>query len=199
MSVSFQTANGTALAGNNAPFDYSSRIGTLTFAPGQTLRYISVIVRGDTYVETDDTFTLNLSNPANATLSKASATGTITNDDGNVAPTISAPDVSISEGNSGTQTMLFTFTLNKPSETPVSLNYATANGTATSGNVSPADYSARSGVLTFAPNQMSRTVAITIYGDTRFEASESFGLNLSNVSGATMAQSFATGTITNDD
>ena len=200
VSVNFATANGTAIAGNSVPFDYTARTGTVTFSPGQTLRYISVIVRGDLYVETDDTFGVTLSNPtSDATLNRATATGTITNDDGNGLPSISVQGVSTIEGNSGTKTMLFTFTLNKPSETPISFNFATQNGTATSGNVSPADYSARSGSITFAPGQTTRTVAITIYGDTRVEANETFALNLSSVQGATLAQNFATGTINNDD
>ena len=199
VTVNFATQNGTAIAGGSVPFDYTARVGTLTFLPGQTTRNISVIVRGDLYSEADETFTLNLSNANNATIDDGSATGTITNDDGFGLPTISTQDVPISEGNSGTKSLVFTFTLDKPSETSISFNFATQNGTAISGNTAPADYSARSGSVTFAPNQTSRTVAITIYGDTRVEPNETFSLNLSNASGATLAQSNVTGTITNDD
>ena len=199
VSVQYQTANGTAIAGNSVPFDYTARTETLTFLPGQTTRNISVIVRGDLYSEADETFTLNLSNANNATIDDGSATGTIQNDDGSGLPTISTQDVSTVEGQSGTKSLIFTFTLNKPSETAISFSFATQNETATSGNTSPADYSARSGSVTFAPNQTTRTVAVTIYGDTRVEMNETFSLNLSNASGATLAQSNVTGTITNDD
>ena len=200
VSVNYATQNGTAIAGGSVPFDYTSRTGTLTFLPGQTSRNVSVIVRGDLYSETDDTFFVNLSNATGgASIAKAQGVGTITNDDGSVAPALTVADAHIAEGNSGTKSLIFTFTLNKPSETPINVNYATGYGNATAGNMAPADYSARSGVLTFAPNQTSRTVAITIYGDTRVEQYENFNLNLSNVQGATMLQSYAVGIIDNDD
>ena len=199
VSVDFATANGTARAGNSVPFDYTGRTGTLTFSPGQTTRNIAVVVRGDLYSETDETFTLNLSNAANASIGDGEATGTILNDDGDSVPVISVQDVSITEGNSGSKSMTFAFTLNRPSETPISFNFATANGTAISGNASPADYAARSGSVTFAPNQTSRTVTITVRGDATVEANETFTLNLSNVSGATLSRTSVTGTILNDD
>ena len=199
VTVAFQTVDGTAIAGGSVPFDYTARTGTLTFSPGQTSRTIAVVVRGDLYSENDETFRLNLSNPASATIGDGEATGTILNEDGIGLPIIATQDMQILEGNSGTTTLLFTFTLDKPSETAITLNYATQNGTTTAGATSPADYSARSGTLTFSPNQTSRTVAITLYCDTSVEASETFVLNLSGASGATLSRASVTGTITNDD
>ena len=81
VSVSWSTANGTALAGA----DYSPRSGQVVFAAGQTSRTVTVPVIGDTAVEPDETFRVQLSQPQNATLAAAFATGTITNDD--VVPT----------------------------------------------------------------------------------------------------------------
>jgi hypothetical protein len=80
VTVAYTTADGTANAGT----DYTATSGTLAFAPGQTSQTVAVPVVGDTAFEPDETFTLTLSNPVNATLATATATGTITNND---APT----------------------------------------------------------------------------------------------------------------
>jgi Calx-beta domain/RTX calcium-binding nonapeptide repeat (4 copies) len=78
--VAYTTADGTATAGS----DYTATSGTLVFAPGQTTQTVAVPIVGDTAFEPDETFTLTLSSPVNATLGTATATGTITNND---APT----------------------------------------------------------------------------------------------------------------
>ncbi len=82
VTVGYSTANGTATAGS----DFTATAGTLTFAPGVTSQKVNVAVTGDTTVEANETFTVKLANPTNATLSTATATGTITNDDA-AAPT----------------------------------------------------------------------------------------------------------------
>jgi hypothetical protein len=77
VSVQYATSDGTAAAGS----DYTSASGTLSFNAGERAKTISVSVLGDTVVEQDETFTLTLANPVNATLGTATATGTIRNDD----------------------------------------------------------------------------------------------------------------------
>lgn len=77
-SVYFATADGIAIAGK----DYVSTNGILTFPPGVTNETIAVAVIGNTLVEPNKTFFVNLSNPINATLSRSQAVGTIINDDG---------------------------------------------------------------------------------------------------------------------
>jgi Calx-beta domain/FG-GAP-like repeat len=77
VSVNFATVNGTA----TAPEDYQSVSGTLVFAPGETSKTISVLMNGDTGIEPDETFSLNLSSPVNVELQNAQAVGTIVNDD----------------------------------------------------------------------------------------------------------------------
>jgi Calx-beta domain-containing protein/hemolysin type calcium-binding protein len=77
VSVTYATANGTATAGS----DYTATAGTLIFGPGQTTKDVVVPILGDDTYEPDETFTLTLSNPVNATLGAATATGTIMNDD----------------------------------------------------------------------------------------------------------------------
>jgi len=77
VSVSYATADGTA----TAPSDYTAANGTLTFARGQTAKTVAVAVVGDTVMEQNETITVTLSSPVNATLGTATATGTVTNDD----------------------------------------------------------------------------------------------------------------------
>jgi len=77
ITVAYATTNGTASFGS----DYTATSGTLTFAPGVTSQPIAVPVLGDTLFEPDETFTVTLSIPTNATLGTAQAIGTITNDD----------------------------------------------------------------------------------------------------------------------
>ena len=108
---------------------------------------------------------------------------------------LSIGDVSVAEGNSGTSTATFTVTLSTAASSAVTVDYATANGTATAGS----DYVAASGTLTFAAGTTTRTLPVTVNGDTTGEANETFPVNLSAASGATLADAQGTGTIVNDD
>jgi chitinase len=188
VTVAYATANGSATAGA----DYAAVGGTLTFAAGASSQTITVTVNGDTIVEPDETFVVNLSSPSNAVLSDAQATGTIVNDD---APAVTIADVSVPEGNAGTKAAAFTVTLSAASVQPVTVSFATANGTATAGS----DYVAASGTVTFAPGTTSQTIVVTVNGDTAAEADEAFVVNLSAPANAVIADDQATGTITNDD
>ena len=133
-----------------------------------------MLVNGDLLDEGNETFFLNLTNPSNATISDGQGLGTITNDDG--APGLSVNDVTVTEGDSGTQNATFTVTLAPTSGQNVSVDYATADGTATA----PADYAATSGTLTFAPGQATKTVTVQVVGDTLDELDETYTVNLSN-------------------
>src|SRR5205823_5536883 len=190
-TVSYSTADGTALVADG---DYQATSGTLTFNPGETTKAVTVLVNGDTKFEPDETFFVNLSAPTNAGIADGQGQGTIRNDDGQ--PTIAINDVSASEGNTGTTPFAFTVTLSNPSSQTVTVHYATADGTAT---VADNDYVAASGTVTFAPGVTSKVVAVTINGDTKVEADETFVVNLTSPVNATLADSSATGTILNDD
>ncbi len=189
VTVSYATANGTAIAGT----DYTAASGSLSFAPGETSKSITVPVTGDALDEADESFVINLTAPANATIADAQATGTITDDD--PAPSISIADVSLTEGNSGTKVAAFTLTLSAASGRTVTVAYATANGTATAGS----DYVAATGTATFAAGATTATVNVTINGDTTYELNETFVVDLSAPANATLASVQATGTLTNDD
>ncbi|MEH1819450.1 MAG: Calx-beta domain-containing protein [Nostoc sp.] len=110
-------------------------------------------------------------------------------------PTLSINDISVTEGNTGTTNATFTVTLSAASTSAVTVNYATANGTATSGS----DYTATTGTLTFNPGNTSKTLTVAVTGDTIFEPNETFFVNLSNATNSTIADNQGLGTILNDD
>ncbi len=189
VTVSYATANNTAVAGA----DYVATSGTLTFTPGQESKTISVTINGDTTFEPNETFNVNLTSPTNATIGDAQGTGTITNDDSQ--PSISINDRTVTEGNSGPSSATFALSLSNASSQTITVNYATANGSAIAGS----DYTAVSGTVTFAAGQLTRSVNVTINGDTMFEPNETFNVNLSLPGNASIADDQAAGTITNDD
>jgi hypothetical protein len=190
VTVAYATANGTATAGS----DYSVRSGTLSFSPGTTTQAISVPVTGDTVVEPDETFFVILSNPAGATIANPQGQGTILNND---LPRITINDVSIIEGSPGAATnVTFTVSLSAEYSGVVSVNYATANGTATSAS---GDYVATSGTVTFQTGTTSQTVTVVVNGDARDENDETVNVNLSGAVNATIADSRGVGRILDDD
>ncbi len=138
---------------------------------------------------------MNLTSPTGATVLDGQGVGTIVNNDGAALPALSIGDLSVTEGNSGTNTATFTATLSAAADSTVSVSYATANGTATAGT----DYVAQSGTLTFTAGQISNTIAIVVNGDTSVESNETFSVNLTSPVGATLADGQGIATITNDD
>jgi hypothetical protein len=111
-------------------------------------------------------------------------------------PSLSINDVSITEGNSGTKTLTFTVTRTGTPTGAITVNYATADNTATTANN---DYVATSGTLNFATTDVTKTISVTINGDTNIEPNETFLVNLTNATNATIADSQGVGTIINDD
>jgi len=188
-SVSFATADGSAIQ----PGDYTSNSGTLTFLAAETTKDITVLVKGDTVYETNETFGVNLSAPSQATLADGSGTGTIQNDD--AAPTLSIDDVTHSEGNSGTTSYVFTVSKTGATAVNASVNFATADGTATQ----PSDYTSNSGPLTFLPADVSKQITVLVTGDINIEPNETFTVNLTSPTDATITDGSGLGTITNDD
>lgn len=109
--------------------------------------------------------------------------------------TLAINDASKSEGHSGASMLAFTVTLARASTAPVTLSYATANGTATAGS----DYTTALGSLTFNAGETAKTINVSIIGDTLLEGNEAFFVNLTNPSGAAFADAQGQGTILNDD
>ncbi len=191
VSVDYATNGGTATAADG---DYVAATGTVTFNPGQTAQTVDVTVNGDLTHESDESFTVDLSNPSNAGVADASGEGTITNDD--QVPDISIDDQSVTEGDAGTSTLTFNVTLSNPSDQTVTVDYATSDGTATTADP---DYDAATGTVTFNPGQTAQTVDVTVNGDLTHESDETFTVDLSNETNAGVAEGSGTGTITNDD
>ena len=299
VTVDYTTSDGTAIA----PGDYTQRSGRLTFSPsGARTQTIRVTIRNDDIDETNENFTVTLSNANNATMGRDEATGTITDDDTrgvrvdptalnvpengnntytvvltsqpteNVTVTVGGAtgDVSVSgsplvfttsnwrnsktvrvnaaddtdsdsdppvtlthtvtggdyageladpvvvtivendistlsidnaSASESVGTMSFTVRLSVASTQPVTVNYATSNGTA----IAPGDYTANNGTLTFpASSTASQTISVTIENDDIDEDNETFTVRLSNASsnamlaggGSTLS---ATGTIQDND
>ena len=185
VTVSYATAPSTATTA-----DFTATSGMLTFQPNEESKMVSVQTTHDTVDEPNETFTLSLSGATNATLLDATALGTIEDND---------DPLSLSVANTeGTEGGLLNFTvrLSRPVSTEtVTVAYATMPGTATT-----ADFTATSGMLTFAANDMSKTVSVQTTHDTVDEANETFTLELSNQSAnVTLATATATGTIIDDD
>jgi hypothetical protein len=192
VTVNYSTATGTATAGS----DFQTASGTLTFAPGETGKTITVVVLGDQMFEPNESFAVHLSGATNATIGDGNGTGTIVNDDTFVPPSISISDVSKVEGRNGNTMFVFTVTLSAPSATEVTVSYATADGTARAGE----DYLAASGTLTFAPGETTKTFTIKVKGDRKAEADETFYLDLFGLSSnASFTKNRGLGTILNDD
>jgi hypothetical protein len=191
ITAQFTTANGTATAGQ----DYTATSGTVTFQHGVASSTITVPILGDTTLEPDETFTVTLTTPAGgATIGRATATGTIKNDDH--APTFGIADTSVVEGNSGTTPATFTVTLDPASTQVTTVDFTTVSGTAIVGQ----DFTATSGTLTFQPGETSQTIAVQVTGDTTFEDNELFQVLLSNpTGGAVLGRAQAYGTIANVD
>jgi subtilisin-like proprotein convertase family protein len=189
VTVDYTTANGTAHAG----LDYTTTSGTLTFAAFETSKTVDVPVLGDVLTEGDESFTLKLSNATNATIADDTGTGTITDDDG--APVLSVDDVAQAEGDSGTTTFTFTVTLDHPSATAMTVDYATSSGTATA----DVDFAAASGTLYIPAFATSATFNVSVFGDVLGEPDETFTVTLTNPVGASIGDGTGVGTIQNDE
>ncbi|MGI8978373.1 MAG: Calx-beta domain-containing protein [Pirellulaceae bacterium] len=189
ITVAYATTSGTATAGS----DYQSASGTLTISAGQTTGTITVLVTSDRLGEANETFFVNLSSPTNATIADGQGVGTIVDDE----PRISISDVTKSEGKKGRTTLFtFTVTLSAAYDQPVTMSYSTVNGTATTGD---GDYIAKTGTLTFAPGETTKTITIEVKGDSKREADETFYLDLfGNSVNSLFTKNRGTGTILND-
>ncbi len=190
ITVDYATAAGTATAN----VDYQTTSGTLTFAPGVTSQTLTVLVNGDTLGENDETFFVNLSTPTNAAIIDAQGQGTISDDDFALA----IDDVAIYPEDS---TATFTVTLSRAQTVPVTVAFATADGTAVGGAAAAVniDYQTTAGSVTFAPGVTSQTISVVSFDDFLVEGDETFFVNLSSPTNADVVDSQGIGTIFNDD
>ncbi len=196
-TVDFAVIGSGTDAANLTDFGGTLPNGTLTFAPGETSKTITVNVSGDSTIEQDETFAVTLSNPTAAVVSTASAIGTILNDDSELS--IAATDASKPEGNTGNAPFTFTVTRTGNLRGTASASYA-VRGSGTN-PAATADFGGTlpNGTVNFADGESSKTITINVAGNKSIEPDEDFTVTLSNVVNANLITVSATGTILNDD
>ncbi|PYS27470.1 MAG: hypothetical protein DMF75_20315, partial [Acidobacteria bacterium] len=186
------TQDNTATTANN---DYVGKSLTNQFIPaGQATFTFAVTINGDTAVEPNETFLVNVTNVSGAIVVDAQGVGTIQNDD---LPLLSVDDVSVDEGNTETNSFSIVVRLSVPAQEPVTFDIATQDGTAT---VAEDDYLPHSLMKqTILAGEQIYRFELTIIGDTNVEANETFFVNVTNVNGAVVQKARGTVTIPNDD
>lgn len=189
VTVDYATSDGTA----QATADYTQTNGTLTFAPGETSKTISLATVDDAAIESAETFSVALTNLAGtATLGTATQTVTVVDND---FANLTIADASVTEGSN----LVFTVTLSPASTGTVTVDYASVDGTGANGALSGTDYTSVSGTLTFAAGETSKTVSVPTTDDAVYEGTETFSVTLSAPSHATLGTGSAIGTITDNE
>ena len=181
VTVTYSTADGSAIS----PGDYASGSAVLTIPAGQQCVTFTVAVVDDGVDEGDETFLVNLSNPTAATIRDGEGVGTIVDCR---PPTVSITGDVISECD---EDVTLNVCLSEVSDTPVSIDFATADGTATAG----VDYNSASGTITIPAGQLCTTITIGLLNEQVEEPNETFTVTLSNAQGAVIDNGVATVTI----
>ena len=172
-TVNFATADGTAIAGQ----DYRGLTNTLSFAPGERLKFIDVPLLNDGLRESTETFQVVLSNPTGGTvlgLDRILTVRILDND----------PGVGFEDGTASAWEKLPNSTLNVVRGNdewlePFTVDYQTVDSTALAG----VDYHAASGTLSFAANERVKSIPLSLVQDPAPEASKFFTVALSNLTG----------------
>ncbi|MYD00840.1 MAG: hypothetical protein F4X06_00635, partial [Gammaproteobacteria bacterium] len=188
-TVNWSTAEDTDGDHPASSSDYTEQTTaqTLNFAAGETSKTISVRTTQDAIDEADETFLVELSSPSTgASITRATAAGTITDDD--ALPALSVAAASAAEGEAAE----FTVSLSTPSGRDVTVTATTSDGAATA----PEDYTHKTEALTIAAGATSATFSVSIAADAQNELDETFTVTLSDATGATIDDDTATGTIT---
>jgi hypothetical protein len=183
------TGNGTAFAGE----DYvpGAAIG-LVVPAGQTGVTFPVAILGDTDVEANETFTVNLANVRHAVVAREQGLGRITNDD---LASLSIDDAQLVEGTGGVRTASFVVSLSKPMPGLVTFDIATGTGSATPG----VDYTAKSLVGRIDGGRTRFAFEVAVVADALAEPTETFPVTISNVVGASLVDGVAVATVLDDD
>jgi hypothetical protein len=191
VSIDYWTSDYTAAAGS----DYTETTGTLTFSSTEFSHTILVEVHGDIDDESDEFFFVNLSNPIGGVVTDASGFGTIQDDDTDPVLTI-LEGPTIVEGTGGSVNAVFTVTLaGERKGGVVTVDYSTSDYTAAAG----ADYTAKTGTLTFGVSDTSMEISVPILGDSIDEYDEQFYVGLSNPVHAQISSYYAAATIQDND
>ena len=183
--------------------DYTKNTTALTFTgTADETKTFTVSTKEDTDVEANETFTVGLTSSKSVVTATDTGTGTINDDE--TKPYVIVNNASVQEGDSGTTTLTFTARLTdengntKSSTETVTATYqvySESGNTATAGT----DYTETNGTLTFAPGETSKTVDVSVAGDTEVEGDETLTWKWTNWTNSLLASYTYTGTINNDD
>ena len=185
VTVNYATAPGTA-----GSADFTAVSGTLRFEPGEVQKTIGVRSTDDSFVESDEQFTLTLSSPVNATLARATATGTILDNDDNGTLQFATSGYRVDETAGSVQ---LTVTRSGSSRGAIGVHWATQDGTA----IAPGDYASASGDLAWADGDSSpKTITVNIVDDNEQEEDERFGVVLSGATGGARLGNTLTAAVT---
>lgn len=169
LTINYTTSNGTATVGN----DFAATSGIITFADGETSKTISVSIIDDNILESNERFTVTLSNPSNGITTNATATVTISDNDAQISIIPTNYSV-VEDGGSVTLTVYRDhYTVGT-----LSVDYTTSNDTAMAGS----DYETKSGTITFTDGETSKDITIPILNDSLYDPNENFIVTLSNPS-----------------
>lgn len=180
------TGSGSARAGE----DYVSLSQSLTFPPGITERTVDVTIIGDTLVEGEETFWVNVLQDGVVRVAQKVRI----RDDDDPRPAVSIGDVEVREGDTTPVTATFQVTLSKAPEQLVRVAWQTVEGTA-----SLLDYSHGAGVLLFQPGETTKTIRIDVTGDRTREENETFTIELANPEGSILGDESGVCTILDND
>lgn len=201
--------------------DFAAASGVVNFAPGKPRAFVEITTFGNNIKDGNRHVAIRIFDPVGGTIRRDMGLGGIIDDDGNDNPNPPPPQLpnitpvitlagpgSVSEGNSGTKTFNFLVKLSAATSKTVKVSYKTNDGSAFSpnnpavkSNSTPADFTAKSGTLTFNPGETTKTIAITVNGDANAEPDETFDVQLLTPDNGTFAKAveFAQATIKNDD
>lgn len=191
--VTFDVVTDYGTAAPDVDFVSTSVVG-LKIPAGQAGVAFPVTLKGDDDIETDETFSVSLSNVVGVPVARAQGLGTIINDD---SASLSIAPGSFVEGNDGTSAARFVVTLSHPMSVPVTFDVSTYSGGSAGTDT---DYVARTqNERVIDPGRTRVVFEVTINGDTTDEPDEFFYVGLSNGRGAYIDDQLVMGTIQDDD
>jgi 3-phytase len=194
-TITVSTAINTGDTASNS--DLTTKTETITFKQGETQKIFTVLTTQDALLESDETFSVSLSDPTNGAIidsTKGTAKGTITNDD--PAPVFAIASSSAVEGNA----IAFTITRTGDAQTDQTVTVSTAINTGDT--ASNTDLTTKTETVTFKQGETQKTFTVVTTQDALFESDETFSVSLSNPTNGTIidpTKGTAKGTITNDD
>ncbi len=180
--------------------DYRSTSGSFNLGFSGDMEFIDVSVYGDTTVEPDEFFYLDIRS-TDFVVYQTYRVGTIVNDDTGVSSALTISDATVTEGDIGTTIANFEVTLSPPAASTVTIDYSTCgvgcnSGASATGNE---DYAVNVGKLTFSVGETSRAIPVTVFGDSEIEPDETFYVGIGNAVGVAVVDGSGLGTILDDD